>query len=132
MINTTRLSGKANCILLSDVTSSNTDTLEKKRMQAIKLIPVFENSPLERQKKIGRRISGCAAVLETAFESESAQVHIKKHYFCHARICPICSKRRAIEDTEEVMRAISNIKTDEPDTRLLFVTFTIRLSLIHI
>lgn len=126
MIVTKPHAGKCKGVLLSDVTTSDTNTLEKKRMQALKLSPVFESSPLGRQKKIGRRLAGCASVLETAFDSENSEMHVKKYYFCHARICPVCAKRRAIESAEEVMRAISKIKVDSPEVRFLFVTFTIK------
>jgi hypothetical protein len=131
MIKPLQSRGKDNAVLLSDVTRANTDSLESKRMQSIRLSPVFEASPFERQRKIGKRLSGCASVLETAHDIEKDEMAVKRFYFCHARICPVCSKRRAIEDAEEVMRAIARIKEDLPETRFLFVTFTIRNPLVE-
>jgi plasmid rolling circle replication initiator protein Rep len=95
-------------------------------MEALKLSPLFERSSIERQKKIGRRLSGCASVLETGFDREKDELKVKRFYFCHARICPVCSKRRSIEDAEEVMRAIARIKEDNSETHFLFVTLTVR------
>ena len=71
------------------------------------------------------RVSACAEVLEFNVADDQTK-KLKKAWFCKSPLCPICNWRKAMKQSYQITRVVSEVVRQRKTARWLFLTLTVR------
>lgn len=75
--------------------------------------------------KKANNVTGCAEVLKFRKTSEG-NYKLYQTWFCKSKLCPLCNWRRAMKNSNQVEKIITESVKREPKGRWLFLTLTVR------
>lgn len=105
--------------ILSDVSKSG----QERPWKSKKLANLTYAEYLEILKfKKAHHVSECGNVLQFAKTDQGLKLY--QTWFCHSRLCPLCSWRRSIKNSYELRVILDNAYQQEPSSVFLFLTLT--------
>ncbi len=72
-----------------------------------------------------RRTMNCASWLEF-YETKSGERQLKAANFCHLRLCPMCTARRAMRASYKLSKVLDLMEVEYQGVKFLFLTLTIK------
>lgn len=72
--------------------------------------------------KKANNVADCGNVLQ--FAKTDGGLKLYQTWFCHSRLCPLCSWRRSIKNSYELQLILDKLYKDYPTTIFLFLTLT--------
>lgn len=70
-------------------------------------------------------VRDCGETLEFV-KTKDGQLKLYRTWFCHSRLCPLCSWRYSIKNSYEVSKILDTAKNNNDDIEFLFLTLTVR------
>ena len=75
--------------------------------------------------KKAHNVKDCGETLEFV-RTKDGQLKLYRTWFCHSRLCPLCSWRYSIKNSYEVSKILDTAKNNNDDIEFLFLTLTVR------
>lgn len=72
--------------------------------------------------KKANNVSKCGEVLQFAKTGDGLKLY--QTWFCHSRLCPLCSWRRSMKNSYELRKILDEAYRKEPNSVFLFLTLT--------
>lgn len=72
--------------------------------------------------KKANRVRNCGEVLQFAVSKEGMKLY--QTWFCHSRLCPLCSWRRSLKNSYELQQILDVAHSKYPNAIYLFLTLT--------
>lgn len=86
-----------------------------------KLVRFYKKARYERYAE---RAQMCATRLQF-YEMENGDKQLMSANFCHLRLCPMCTARRAERAAYKLSKVLDLVETERPGTMFLFLTLTV-------
>lgn len=106
--------------ILKDVTTNGKERpWREKKIKNLRYADYLETLHFLKAEKV----SQCSDILE--FEKgEEGRLTLKRAWFCHSRLCPICSWRLAVKNAYDLSMILDEAVKREPEVEFLFLTLT--------
>lgn len=75
--------------------------------------------------KHAQRVRNCATWLQF-YAMENGEKQLMSANFCHLRLCPMCTARRAGRAAYKLSKVLDKVEAEHPGVKFLFLTLTIR------
>ena len=72
--------------------------------------------------KKANRVKDCGEVLQFAIGKDGMKLY--QTWFCHSRLCPLCSWRRSLKNSYELQQILDIAHVKNPNAIYLFLTLT--------
>lgn len=94
----------------------------KNRRKGVRLVRLYRKSGFE---NYAERAQMCATQLQF-YVMETGEKQLMGANFCHLRLCPMCTARRARRAAYKLTKVMRMVEADHPGTMFLFLTLTIK------
>lgn len=118
----TAVNGKQAAIPVDEVMSGERFRWCENRRKGVRLVPLYRKA---RYEKYAERAAGCATWLQF-YEMENGDKQLRAANFCHLRLCPMCTARRALRAAYKLSQVLDRVEGEHTGVKYLFLTLTMR------
>lgn len=97
----------------------------KRKQRSVEMANLYGLLGSEYEKKREKQRRCSVALQFMGMWDESVPLVLEHAMFCHSRLCPICSTRKAAKSAIELKAILEQVNRQHPGTRYLFLTLTI-------
>ncbi len=96
--------------------------MAKQKMKTYRLSRLYALAGLEKK---AQDVASCGNYMEMG-KTAGGRIFLAHACFCHDRLCPLCSSRKAVNMARELSYILDDVEVDHPNVRYVFLTLTMR------
>lgn len=96
--------------------------MAKQKMKTYRLSKLYALAGLEKK---AQDVASCGTYMEMG-KTAGGRTFLAHACFCHDRLCPLCSSRKAVNMARELSYILDDVEAEHPEVRYVFLTLTMR------